>query len=292
VPAKKPQGVILFLCALFLFAATDTTFKYLAAFFVVPLLVWARFIVHLLIMLVVVAPRMGRELIVTRRPGLMILRALVLVVAAILLQLAFKDLPLAETTAIFFVTPLLVALLAGPLLGEQLHLRTWLATLVGFGGVLLIVRPGGAMLGAGVAYTLAAALCNALYQILTRKLAQTEPVMRQIFYTALVGTLVMTPLLPVYWTGEMPTPMQALLIVSLGLFAGIGHFFFIGAFRDTPASTLSPMTFFQLVWVSLLGWAVFGQYPDTLSTLGMLVICASGLSLALKWPRLEFSQRR
>jgi drug/metabolite transporter (DMT)-like permease len=150
VPAKKSQGVVLFLCALFLFAATDTTFKYLAAFFAVPLLVWARFIVHLLVMLVVVAPRMGRELIVTRRPGLMILRALVLVISAILLQLAFKDLPLAETTAIFFVTPLLVALLAGPLLGEKSNIRTWLATLVGFVGVLLIVRPGGVMLGMGV----------------------------------------------------------------------------------------------------------------------------------------------
>lgn len=292
MPAKKTQGVILFLCALLLFAATDATFKYLAAFFVVPLLVWARFIVHLLVMLVAVAPRMGRELIVTRRPGLMILRALVLVLAAILLQLAFKELPLAETTAIFFVTPLLVALLAGPLLGEKLHNRTWFATMLGFIGVLLIVRPGGAMFGAGVFYTLAAALCNALYQILTRKLAQTEPVMRQLFYTALVGALVMTAFLPTFWTGIMPTPMQALLIVSLGLLAGVGHFFFIGAFRDTPASSLSPMTYFQLVWVGLLGWAVFGQYPDTLSTLGMLVICASGLSLALKWPRLAFGQDR
>jgi drug/metabolite transporter (DMT)-like permease len=292
VPARTPKGVILLLCALFFFAATDAAFKYLAAFFLVPLLVWARFSVHFLIMLVAVAPRMGHELIITHRPGLMIARGLLLVVAAILLQLAFKDLPLAETTAIFFITPLLVALLAGPLLGEKLHLRTWLATLLGFAGVLLIVRPGGAMHGGGVAYTLAAALCNALYQILTRKLAQTEPVMRQLFYTALVGTAVMTAFLPTFWTSVMPTPMQSLLIVSLGFFAGIGHFLFIGAFRDTPASLLSPMTFFQLVWTSLLGWSVFDNYPDTLSTLGMLVICASGLSLALKWPRLEFSRQR
>jgi drug/metabolite transporter (DMT)-like permease len=109
--------------------------------------------------------------------------------------------------------------------------------------------------------------------------------MRQLFYTALVGALVMTAFLPTFWTGELPTPLQVVLIVSLGLYAGIGHFLFIDAFGDTPASSLSPMTYFQLVWISLLGWAVFGQYPDMLSTLGMLVICASGLSLALQRPR-------
>ncbi len=292
MPAKKPQGIILFLCALFLFAAADTTFKYLAASFAVPLLVWARFIVHLVIMLVAVAPRMGREIIVTRRPALMIARGTLLAIASMLLQLAIKALPLAETTAIYFVSPLLVALLAGPLLGEKLRLRTWLATLAGFGGVLLIVRPGGTMAGAGVGYTLAAALCYAMYQILTRKLAQTEPVMRQLFYTALVGTALMSTLLPAYWTGEVPTPMQALQIISLGCYAGIGHFLFTRALRDTPASSLAPMSYFQLVWVGLLGWAVFGHYPDTLSTLGMLVICVSGLSLAMKWPRFERSGER
>ncbi len=215
----------------------------------------------------------------------MTVRALTLVSAGLLLQLAFRDMPLAETTAIFFVAPMLVALLAGPLLGEKLHLRTWLATVGGFAGVLLIVRPGGAMIGAGVAYTLAAALCYAFYQLLTRKLSDTEPVMRQLFYTALIGTIAMSSILPAYWTGDVPTLKQALLIVSLGFSGGIGHFLFIRAFRDTPASSLSPFLYFQLVWVTLLGWIIFNQYPDFLSTIGMLIIGASGLCLALKWPR-------
>ncbi|MEO8411473.1 MAG: DMT family transporter, partial [Propionivibrio sp.] len=159
-------------------------------------------------------------------------------------------------------------------------------TLGGFAGVLLIARPGGAVFGIGVVYTLGAALCYSLYQLLTRKLSSTEPVMRQLFYTALIGTIAMSAFLPVYWTGDVPTPKQALLIVSLGLFGGLGHFLFIRAYRDAPASSLSPMLFAQLVWVSLLGWLVFGQHPDSLSTTGMLVIGASGLILALRKPRL------
>lgn len=285
VNTKNLQGIILFLTALFLFATVDATVKYLSASFTVPLLVWARFVVHFVIMLALVAPGMGREIIVTTRPWLMTFRALMLVCSSLLLQLAFRSLPLAETTAIFFITPLLVALLAGPLLGEKLAIGTWLATVVGFCGALLIARPGGALLGSGVAYTLAAALCYAFYQILTRKLSSSEPVMRQLFYTALVGSIVMSFTLPAYWTGVLPTPTQALLIVSLGLFAGTGHFLLIRAYRETPASSLSPMLYFQLIWVVLLGWLVFSQLPDLLSSVGILIIGASGLSLALRRPR-------
>lgn len=282
---RNLHGVILFLTALLLFAAVDTTVKYLTAFFSVPLLVWARYFVHFVLMLVAVVPGTGREIVITRRPGLMIVRALTLVLSSVFLQLAFRSLPLAETTAIFFVAPLLVALLAGPILGEKLQIRNWLATLAGFAGVLLIARPGGAVTGLGVVYTLAAALSYAFYQILTRKLSATEPVMRQLFYTALVGSVVMSCVLPVFWTGVVPTLKQALLIASMGLNGGVGHFLLIRAFRETPASTLSPMLYLQLVWVMLFGWLVFGQLPDMLSTVGMLIIGASGLSLALRLQR-------
>lgn len=280
-PQHALRGILLFLAALFLFAALDATAKYLSAFFAVPLLVWARYLVHFLIMLLAMAPGMGRAIVVTRRPWLMSLRALTLVGVTLLGQLALKTLPLAETTALVFVTPLLVALLAGPLLGEQVRLRTGLATLTGFAGVLLIARPGGALVGPGVAYALGAALCYAVYQILTRKLAATEHPTRLLFYTALVGTLAMSLVLPAYWDGQLPTPAQSLLVVSLGLYGGIGHFLLIRAFREAPASTLSPLLYIQLIWATLLGWSVFEQFPDSLAIVGMLIIGASGLSLAI-----------
>lgn len=281
---RNLQGALLFLTGLFLFSSVDSTAKYLTAFYSVQLLVWARFAVHLAIMLAVVAPGMGREIFVTRRPVLMTFRAVMLVASSLFIQTAFRSQPLAETTAVFFVTPVLVALLAGPLLDERVRLKTWMATLAGFCGVLLIARPGGALLGAGLGYTLAAALCYSLYQILTRKLADTEPTMRQLFYTALIGTLAMSLVVPPYWTGELPPPWHCLLIATLGLYGGVGHFLVIGAYRNTPASTLSPLMYIQLIWAALLGWAVFGQFPDRLSLLGMLVVGAAGLSLALRLP--------
>ena len=284
---KKSQGTLFFLTALFIFALSDTTAKYMSAFFAVPLLAWARYFTQLIFMLVVTAPGMGRAIVHTGHPWLMILRGLMQVISTVLVLLAFQRLPLAETTAFVFINPLLVALLAGPLLGEKLHLRTWLATLAGFAGVLLIVRPGGAMHGVGVAYALGAALCYAVYQILTRKLAASEPPMRQLFYIALVGSVCLSCALPFFWTGILPSPGHALLILSLGFYGGAGHFLLIRAFHEAPASSLSPMLYFQLVWAMLLGWIVFGQLPDLLSVVGMLVIGASGLSLALRWPRLR-----
>jgi drug/metabolite transporter (DMT)-like permease len=281
-PQHPLRGVLLFLAAIFLFAALDATAKYMNAFFAVPLLVWARYLVHFVIMMVFMAPGMGREIIVTRRPWLMSFRALMLVGITLLAQLALKTLPLAETTALIFITPLLVALLAGPLLGEQVRRRTWLATIAGFAGVLLIARPGGAMAGIGILYALGGALCYAIYQILTRKLAATEHPNRLLFYTALVGTLSMSLTLPAYWDGQIPTLPQGLLIISLGLYGGIGHFMFIRAFREAPASTLSPLLYIQLIWATLLGWLVFNQLPDFLAIIGMLIIGASGLSLALR----------
>jgi drug/metabolite transporter (DMT)-like permease len=288
--AQHPlRGILLFLAALFLFAALDATAKYMSAFFAVPALVWARYTVHFLIMLAAFAPRMGRQLLATQRPWLMSFRALTLVGVTLLGQLALKTLPLAETTALIFITPLLVAVLAGPLLGERVRLRTWLATVAGFAGVLLIARPGGALFGSGVAFALGAALCYAVYQILTRKLSASEHPTRLLFYTALIGTLSMSLVFPAYWDGQLPTPLQGILIVSLGLYGGIGHFLLIRAFRDTPLSTLSPLLYVQLIWATLLGWSIFDHLPDPWAVLGMLIIGACGLNLALAARRQELS---
>lgn len=277
-------GITLFLLATLLFALHDAASKVLLAVFAIPLLVWARYLVHLLIMLLTVAPTRGRTLFVSRRPLLMVWRALALVGVSLLFQNALKAMPLAETTAIFFVTPLIVALLAGPLLGEKVRLASWLSTFAGFCGVLLIARPGGSVSAAGVGYALAGALCNAAYQILTRKLAASDPPLRQLFYTALVGTLVTSASVPTYWNGVLPTPFQALLIVSLGVFACVGHFLLTRAFHAAPASTLSPLLYVQLLWAMLLGVALFGHWPDLATGIGMLIIGAASLSQVLTRP--------
>jgi drug/metabolite transporter (DMT)-like permease len=284
---QKFSGALLVIAATVLFASHDAVSKHLMLFFAVPLLIWVRYILYVVFMLVGVAPRMGRELFVTGRPRLMVLRALMLVGVSVFFQNAVKALPLAEATALTFITPLLVALLSGPMLHEKVPLKAWLVTATGFCGVLLICRPGSAMNLPGVAYALASSLCYAYYQILTRKLAASEPPMRQLFYTAIVGAAVLSLVVPAYWTGTLPTPAEGLLIVWLGLAAGIGQFLLIHAFQITTASSVSPMLYFQLVWAMLFGWAIFGQLPDLLTTAGMLVIGASCLSLVMHQPRVQ-----
>ena len=279
---NRRRLVIALLATTFLYAFHDATLKYLTGFFAVPLLVWARYIVQLALMLLVVAPSMGREIIATKRPGLMIFRALMQVCNAVLVQYALKHMPLAETTALLFMTPLLVALLAGSILGEKLRFHNWLATIAGFAGVLLIARPGGNIVGIGVVYALAATLCSALYQLFTRKLAASEPPMRQLFYATLAGAITMSFAVPEHWPAEMPALTHAGLLVSAAVSVAIGHFLFIHTSRETPAATLSTLLYIKLIWAVMLGFAIFGQLPDVLSVAGMLIIGASGLSLVLQ----------
>ncbi|GIK24097.1 MAG: DMT family transporter [Rhodocyclaceae bacterium] len=281
-PAQHPlRGILLFMLALMLFALLDATSKHLTATFAVPLLVWARYTLHFAIMLVFVAPSMRLQLVRTDNLALQIVRALALVGTTGFAMMAFRSMPLAEATAVLFLSPLLVTLLAGPFLGERIGAGRWAAVVVGFAGVILIARPGGALTLAGVLWALAGAACYAAYQLLTRRLSHAEHPLTLLFYTALVGTAVMSLALPWFWFEFSPSPLQWLQIASLGFYGGVGHFILIRAFRLAPASTLTPFGYTQLIWAGLLGWLVFGHIPDALSAAGMAVIAASGLWLAL-----------
>ncbi len=276
------RGIVLLLSSLFFFATLDATAKYLAQRYSVPLLVWVRYGVHCLLMTIFIGPRLGRGLIRTQRPAAVALRGLFLVGCTGFGIAALARMPLAETTAIAFTAPLLVALLAGPLLGERLTPLRWAVVVAGFGGVLLIARPGGGITGEGVLLALGAASCFAAYQIQTRRLAASESTVAMLYYTALTGTVVMTLALPWYWeTLTRPPLRDGLLIGSLGILGGSGHYLLTRAFRHAPASLLSPFTYLQLVWATLLGAAVFGHWPDGGAFLGMTIIVAGGLVLAL-----------
>lgn len=282
MPEHHPlRGVALMVMAVLCFALLDATSKHLSQTFYVPLLVWARYTVHCLLMIVLLGPRHGTSLVATRQPGAQILRALLLVAVTGFAMAAFRVMPLAETTAMIFITPILVALLAGPFLNERVGAAHWLAALAGFAGTLLIARPGGTLPTDGIVYILIAAVCYAIYQIQTRRMAATERPLTMVFYTALVGTTTMSLALPWIWGGPTPTPVEAAMICSLAIYGGIGHFLLTHAFRHAPASTLAPFLYAQLIWASLLGWLFYDQWPDGPSIAGMLAIVGSGIAVAL-----------
>lgn len=275
------RGLALFLLCLFLFACLDTTTKYLAQSYEVPVVVAMRYGVNLLLMVAVLAPRHGRDMVTIHRKGWVIARALALSVASITVALALTRMPMAETSAILFFAPVIVILAAGPLFGERPGRIGFLAAALGFAGVLLIVRPGGGLDPLGVLFAGIAMIANAAYQLLSRKLAASEGTIALLFYTTLVGALIFGLLAPWFLNDHAPAWFELALFVSLGIYGGLGHFLFTAAFRDTPASLLAPLNYVQLLFVGLLGWLVFGHVPDEVALTGMAVIAASGVMVAL-----------
>lgn len=275
-------GVALVVGATFLFACNDATNKYLLATYDVPLVAAVRYIVHTMLMVAILAPTRSRQLVQTRRTGLVIVRSLCLVVGTLLAGLALQRMPIAETTSIIYLSPVVVVLLARPILGETIGLVGWLAALGGFLGVLLIARPGGGLDPLGVAFALSNVGATVAYYLLSRVLARTEQTLALIFYSALVGAICFGLASPWYWFGTVPSPLDTLLFISLGVTAGLGHFCFTAANRYTPASLLAPMTYLHLLWAGILGWSVFGQLPDGPGLVGMVIIALAGIAVAFR----------
>ncbi len=274
-------GILLMLGAGLCFAALDATSKHLTQTFPVPMLVWARYTVHLVLMLIFLAPSMRAKLVATQRPLALTARALMLVGTTGFAMAGIAIMPLAESTAFLFITPLIVVILASWLLRESVTAGRWIAIVAGFAGALLIARPGGALSLQGIVLMSLAAACYSIYQVQTRQMSVSENTVTMLFYTALVGTVSMSLAAPLYWGGPMPNLWQGLAIASLGIYGGTGHLLMTRAFRHAQASTLSPFLYAQLIWATLLGWLFYDHLPDPLSVAGMAVIAASSLSIAL-----------
>ena len=261
------------------FSVLETTAKYLSRFYPVPMLVWSRYTVHTVLMLLLFAPRFGAGLLRTNQPAGQVLRAALLMSSTACYFGALSFLPMAEVKAVSFISPLLVTVLAVWWLREEVSRARWLAVVVGFLGVLFIVRPGSAMLQWPALLAVGAAFCYSLYQIMTRKFSETENVFTTLFYTALVGCVLMSLVVPLFW--KTPDIRHVPFLILLGLVAGFGHFMLIKALELENASFLSPLGYVQLLWVILFGFLAFGDLPDLYSMVGMAIVVGSGLYVAL-----------
>lgn len=278
--ANPARGIALMMGALALFALLDALSKGLAARHPVPVVVWGRYFMHFLVTLLVFLPRHGVALFHTPHPGLQLVRGLMLVTTSAMVVMAFQRMPLAEVTALIFIAPLLLTILAVKFLGERMPAWQWLPVTLGFSGVLFIVRPSGDFFGPGAFLALGGACAYSVYQLLTRKLSAVERSATQSFYTALIGTMVLSVALPWFWVPGAIGWRDGLLIASLGLIAAFSHLLLIMAFRVTPASILSPFTYAQLVWAMLFGWILFDDLPDGTSLIGMAIIVGAGVVVA------------
>jgi drug/metabolite transporter (DMT)-like permease len=262
------------------FGCLDTMSKYLVAHYPASALVWLRYVLQTLVMMAIFLPRMGRALVRTSAPGVQLVRGLALVLSSVVFVVALSHMKIAEVASIVFLAPIIVALAGGPLLGERVSARTWLALAGGFSGVLLIIRPGGDAFTWWALLPLGCAFFFAGYQILTRKVAGHDDPIATLFFPGLIACFVVPPVFPGAF--NLPTvPLHAAMLVAIGVLGAVGHFLLIRAHAMAPATLLAPFGYSQLLVVMVLGFLVFGELPDGIALIGIALIAGSGLGLIL-----------
>jgi drug/metabolite transporter (DMT)-like permease len=272
------KGILLVVLATFLFSSHDALSKYLSGFYPVIMVVWARYLVHTLLMAGIFLPQSGLRVLRTKRPLWQLVRALCLLSTSLLFTAALLVIPLAEATAVNFLAPVLVTALSVPLLGEHVSRGQWLAVICGFIGVIIIIHPGGELFTPAVLLPFCSALCFCFYQLLTRKLAKYDSPTTSNFFAGLCNTLVMSALVPFFW--QVPTLTHGVLMLALGSCGMTAHLFLTQAFRLAAPALLAPFGYCQIVFAGLLGWLLFSHTPDLITQVGIAVICLSGLAAA------------
>jgi len=274
-PRNRLIGIGLISGAFFCFALLDGGAKWLVHSLPVLLVVWLRFLVHAVLSVLLLAPQIARGALRARRPGLQVLRALSLPVMTGLNFWALQYLQLAETGSIQFSVPIIVALLAVPLLGERMDRGRWAAILVGFAGVVVILRPGMQGFHPALLLSLATAFLYALFNLLTRRLAAHDSPETTQLWSAIGATLAITPFALAVWQAPASALHWAVLLI-IGTAGGLGHYLLALAYRRAPASVLAPFLYQQIVWMMLIGYVVFGDVPARAVLLGAVIVVASG----------------
>ncbi len=275
---------ILLMCAGVIgFATCDATAKWLNRSLDPLMTTWFRYASNVALVSLVLNPVTRPRLYHANRFGLQVIRSALLLTCTVTNFFALQYLQLTETMTIQFAMPLLVALLAGPMLGEWAGPRRLAAIGVGFVGVLVVTRPGTGALHPAAFLTVISTVLYAFYAIVTRMLAAHDTTATTLAYSGLVGVILMTPVLPFVWSNP-PSALHWLMLGAVGGFAAFGHWLLIMAHARAPAPVLSPFIYTQLVWMAALGYFVFGDVPDAWTLAGGSIVIASGLYLLI-WER-------
>ncbi|HEY4042486.1 MAG TPA: DMT family transporter [Rhodopila sp.] len=268
------KAIALAVSATMLFGSSDTISKYLSTSLPIVEFIWIRYVLFL----VMAAFLIRRGSIRPRNPGLQLTRGLCVIGSSILFVYGVREMTIAQATTISFLSPLLITILSIPLLGETVGPRRWAAVAAGMVGMLIVVRPGLGGFQPAALFGVASALCWALALIITRKISHSDAPQTTVLWSAAIGTTMLTLILP--FVAVWPTAKQLCLSLVLGVLASGGQWVVVLAHRIAPASLLAPFFYGQLLWVSILGFVVFGNLPDTWTITGAGIIVASGLYTA------------
>jgi drug/metabolite transporter (DMT)-like permease len=275
------HGILLMLAASLTFSVLDMQAKYLSQTQPVMQIAWARYFGHFVLMMIFLWPKYGRSLLKTENMGLQFVRSILLLLCTFMFFTAVSLMPLADAVAISFASPMIATALSVPLLKEQVGMRRWIAVLIGFGGVLIIVRPGSGIMNWAALLVLATAFFFALFQLITRMLANREDNLVTLFYSAIIGAVILTAIVPFYWLNP-PGWQETVMLAGLGLFGGFGHYLLIKAHEYAPIAVLSPLSYSSLIWSVILGYIVFTDFPDFMTLIGAGILIATGVYIVYR----------
>jgi drug/metabolite transporter (DMT)-like permease len=281
VPARSDRpfrGIALILASTVFLGASDVTAKYLSATLPSIEIAWVRFLVFALIMAPAMVPGSPVYSLRTRQPAMLLLRGAALLFSSLFFISGLRFLPIAEASATGFVSPLFVTALSILFLGERVGLRRWLATALGLIGVIIILRPGTGAFHPAAFFPLVSAFAWACTLIMTRMMSGREHAATIMTYSSIAGVCILTALVPLVWV--TPSWHDLLFGILIGFTSTAGQWIVVLAFRYADASVLAPFSYSQLLWVSILGFVIFGEVPDVWTITGAIFIVASGLYTA------------
>ena len=273
--APSARGIAYFLVASVLFIAMDTVAKILADELNAVMAVWGRYIFHLVFASLIFATGRFGRIGWTAQPGLQIVRSLLLAGATLSFFTMLSYMPLAESVALSYVWPIILTVLGALVLREKVGPRRWAAVIAGFIGAMIIIQPGFGTFHWAAPLGLVTASCFALYAMATRMLSGRDSPATTVFYTALVGAVVISAVVPFFWI--WPGAGVWGLLALLGFLGAVSHLLFIKALDHASASGLAPFGYIDLIWAALFGIAVFGDYPGPWTLVGAAVVASSGL---------------
>jgi drug/metabolite transporter (DMT)-like permease len=277
--ADRPfRGIAMILTSTVFLGVSDVTAKYLSKTLPSIEITWIRFLVFALIMVPAMVPGSPLYALRSDRPRFQLLRGLALLGSSLFFITGLRYLPIAEASATGFVSPLFVTALSILFLGERVGLRRWMATAVGLVGVLIILRPGTSAFHAAAFFPVISALSWASTLIMTRMMSGRDPAITTMTYSSIMGVSVLTLLVPLVWVA--PSWHEVLFGILIGVASTLGQWIVVLAFRYADASVLAPFQYTQLLWVSILGFLVFGEVPDIWTVIGAIFIVATGLYTA------------
>ncbi len=275
--------MILMATAVTLNATKDGLAKIMAGEFSPLLILWAQFAVTLIVFLPLIVPRHGWRALLLRPLGSQILRGLFLTCGVCLFYWSVHFVSLAEATAMVLVGPLVVTALSPLILGERVGARRWTAVVIGFIGVLIILRPDFTGDRFGHLVALGAGTSLGFFYIYNRLLAHASPPLATVANAVIVGTVALAPSVPFVWTS--PPAEDAMIIAAFLCISTLGQFCMIMSFRFAPASIVAPVIYFQIVGATAFGLIVFDAFPDTTTWIGIAIVVGAGIYIGIREAR-------